>query len=162
MCAAWRSVCDAIRAGTHTHSFTQSLDQLSWRVVSKQKPVNRISFWLLLTTSSIFPSQSCHVTDGRLQDRNPADLAKVLKEASKGLPVELTMISNRGTLVWPGPLPATTRMDHWRCRFRGTKGSKKGEFADVAHKDIVRLSPLFVNPFFSSKVSPFASVLCIA
>lgn len=49
------------------------------------------------------------------------------------------MISNRGTLVWPGPLPATTRMDHWRCRFRGKPGAKKGEFADVDHESIIKL-----------------------
>jgi isocitrate dehydrogenase len=69
----------------------------------------------------------------------PQVIAKALAAASAGLPVELAMISNRGTKVWPGPLPATMRVDHWRCRFRGKAGSNPGDFAQINHGDITKL-----------------------
>lgn len=32
-------------------------------------------------------------------------------------PLRLKMITNRGTLIWPGPAPKTTCIEQWRCRF---------------------------------------------
>jgi isocitrate dehydrogenase len=34
----------------------------------------------------------------------------------------LTMITNRGTKVWPEGMPETFCTDHWRCRFRSKSG----------------------------------------
>ena len=51
------------------------------------------------------------------KDRNPDDLAKLLTDLnSSGL--KLTMITNRGTKVWPEGFPETFCTDHWRCRFK--------------------------------------------
>ncbi|XBQ16945.1 MAG: NADP-dependent isocitrate dehydrogenase [Oceanicaulis sp.] len=48
---------------------------------------------------------------------NPDALADLLKKAEAPGALELKMISNRGTKVWPNGLPETFKTDHWRCRF---------------------------------------------
>lgn len=50
-------------------------------------------------------------------DRNPESLAQLIKDLDvSGL--TLTMITNRGTKVWPDGFPETFCTDHWRCRFK--------------------------------------------
>lgn len=46
--------------------------------------------------------------------------------------LKLSMISNRGQKVWPGGLPETFCVDHWRARFVSTNGS-------INHREIVQL-----------------------
>ena len=58
------------------------------------------------------------------------ELGKKL-EAVAGPEFNLVMISNRGVKVYPGGYPETFTVDHWRCRFQGSKGS-----GTVAHQDI--------------------------
>lgn len=48
-------------------------------------------------------------------------LAERLQEAA-GNKLNLTMITNRGTKVWPNGHPETFCTDHWRCRFKSIKG----------------------------------------
>ncbi len=63
----------------------------------------------------------------------PNDLGdKMSKIISEGL--KLTMISNRGLEVWPGGLPETFCVDHWRCRYESAK-----EGAQVKHEQIISL-----------------------
>ncbi len=50
------------------------------------------------------------------KDRNPENLAGLLKGLESG-GMELKMITNRGTKVWPNGFPETFCTDHWRCRF---------------------------------------------
>jgi isocitrate dehydrogenase len=50
--------------------------------------------------------------------RNPERLAQRLK-ALEPPSLQLNMITNRGTKVWPGGFPETFCTDHWRCRFQG-------------------------------------------
>ena len=47
------------------------------------------------------------------------DLAAQLQKG-EGDDFELTMITNRGTKVWPNGYPETFHTDHWRCRFKYT------------------------------------------
>jgi len=47
-------------------------------------------------------------------------LAERLKQVI-GNEFELTMITNRGTKVWPNSNPETFCTDHWRCRFKSKK-----------------------------------------
>ncbi|QJE72242.1 NADP-dependent isocitrate dehydrogenase [Aerophototrophica crusticola] len=55
----------------------------------------------------------------------PDDLAAILKRGDgKGL--SLQMVTNRGVKVWPGYMPETFLVDHWRCRFMATAGSVTG------------------------------------
>ena len=49
--------------------------------------------------------------------RQPNQLAEKLILASKSLPLELQMVTNRGVKVWPNGLNETFCTDHWRCRF---------------------------------------------
>jgi isocitrate dehydrogenase len=57
--------------------------------------------------------------------RDPASLAGRLRPlAVDGL--NLTMISNRGTKVWPDGIPETFCTDHWRCRFEAPAGRSIG------------------------------------
>lgn len=48
----------------------------------------------------------------------PDELAKKLQQGDDEA-IKLSMISNRGTAVWPSGQPETFLVDHWRCRFRG-------------------------------------------
>lgn len=48
-------------------------------------------------------------------------LAERLQEAA-GDKLNLTMITNRGTKVWPNGHPETFCTDHWRCRFKSVDG----------------------------------------
>ncbi|MEO7649311.1 MAG: NADP-dependent isocitrate dehydrogenase [Bryobacteraceae bacterium] len=54
--------------------------------------------------------------------REPASLGEKIKAAS-GDGLELTMISNRGVMVWPEGLPETFCTDAFRCRFTPTPGA---------------------------------------
>jgi isocitrate dehydrogenase len=53
------------------------------------------------------------------------------------------MITNRGTKVYPGGLPETFCVDHWRCRFEApSKGSA------VKDEDILKLLGRLVGAGF--------------
>ena len=52
------------------------------------------------------------------RDRNADHLAKLVSHAADQLLLQLQMITNRGTKVWPNGFPETFCTDHWRCRFK--------------------------------------------
>lgn len=56
-------------------------------------------------------------TDVYLDWKNgtPEQLAEKLLDVAEEL--KLTLITNRGVMVWPGGQPETFCTDHWRCRF---------------------------------------------
>jgi len=64
-------------------------------------------------------------------DRNPDVLGEALKATCNTDALQLTMISNRGTKVYPNGHPETFCTDHWRCRFKSPTG------AAVTHKDVL-------------------------
>lgn len=47
----------------------------------------------------------------------PATVAERIQRLLDGTPYELVMLSNRGTVVWPGTGGSTSCIDHFRCRF---------------------------------------------
>jgi isocitrate dehydrogenase len=49
-------------------------------------------------------------------EKDPNKLGEQLKEIMVGK-LKLSMITNRGTKVWPNGFPETFCTDHWRCRF---------------------------------------------
>lgn len=51
------------------------------------------------------------------ENRDPNALATRLQAGEAG-GLKLTMITNRGTKVWPNGFPETFCTDHWRCRFQ--------------------------------------------
>lgn len=53
---------------------------------------------------------------------NSGQLATMLQKLAEGTPFELTMISNRGTQVWPTGSLYTECVDYWRARFQLRKG----------------------------------------
>ncbi|MGB5557085.1 MAG: isocitrate/isopropylmalate family dehydrogenase [Paracoccaceae bacterium] len=57
-----------------------------------------------------------------------AHLAKTVQTALGDSPFELSMISNRGTLVWPNPAGRPDTVAHWRCRLMVVPGAEAGEF----------------------------------
>lgn len=63
---------------------------------------------------------------------SPDDLGQVMKAFSDH-DLELKLITNRGVKVWPGGLPETFCVDHWRCRFT-SPGNKP-----LRHEQIVNL-----------------------
>jgi isocitrate dehydrogenase len=55
-----------------------------------------------------------------VDSRQPVELlAKALEDIAE--PLELVMITNRGQKVYPGGVPETFCVDHWRCRFQGRR-----------------------------------------
>ncbi len=61
------------------------------------------------------------------------DLGNSLKKV-KTKNLELLMISNRGTKVWPDGLPETFITDHWRCRFYHPEKGKV-----ISNTDVIEL-----------------------
>jgi isocitrate dehydrogenase len=59
-------------------------------------------------------------------DRDPDALARQVRGLADGLGLELAMITNRGTKVWPDGLPETFCTDHWRCRFQAKSAVHHG------------------------------------
>ncbi len=64
---------------------------------------------------------------------NPEVLGKSL-ETVAGPEFSLTMITNRGTKVYPGGMPETFCVDHWRCRFQSPRSEET-----VSDEDILKL-----------------------
>ncbi len=52
---------------------------------------------------------------------NPVDLAEKVKKLEHD-GIQLTMITNRGIVVWPHGFKETFCTDHWRCRFKPREG----------------------------------------
>jgi isocitrate dehydrogenase len=50
-------------------------------------------------------------------DISPEQLGATMSELAAGLPVQLKMISNRGTRVYPATRAIPDCVDHWRCRY---------------------------------------------
>lgn len=51
------------------------------------------------------------------EPRQAALLGEQLQKAATGAALTLSMITNRGVVVWPNGFPETFCTDHWRCRF---------------------------------------------
>ena len=64
----------------------------------------------------------------------PDQLGEALSKVA-GDELNLIMLSNRGTKVWPNGFPDTLTCDTWRCRFM----SKQGPNALVSHEQIIAL-----------------------
>ncbi len=58
------------------------------------------------------------------------EIAKVL-EANAGPELGLVMITNRGQKVYPGGVPETYCVDHWRCRFQGHEPGRPVAYGQV-------------------------------
>lgn len=52
-------------------------------------------------------------------DTNAEEIARYIQQYTNGT-LHLSMITNRGTKVWPNGFPETFCTDHWRCRFKAT------------------------------------------
>ena len=82
----------------------------------------------------------------------PLELAERMQRICEGTPFKLTMISNRGTQVWPSGSVYTELVDHARCRFEPRDSAMIGRLgqspcvhllAKVAEKfDVVNYTPL--------------------
>jgi isocitrate dehydrogenase len=93
-------------------------------------------------------------------DRNPDNLANLIADLEvSGL--KLTMITNRGTKVWPNGFPETFCTDHWRCRFKNDmkNGVSYQGVVDLLQKihhrklDIIKTENLYLidgHPMFSA------------
>jgi isocitrate dehydrogenase len=64
---------------------------------------------------------------------SPKELGDALAKVSNE-DIELRLVSNRGTKVWPEGLPETFCVDHWRCRFLSPQKGKA-----LNHKQIIDL-----------------------
>lgn len=74
------------------------------------------------------------------EDRNANKLGDALLQLKVGN-LELSMITNRGTKVYPDGLPETFCTDHWRCRF-------KGNGQPVPYSDVIELQKKITDAGF--------------
>ncbi len=80
------------------------------------------------------PSKELVGVDVFVDWRGSADeLGKQLDEVSKP-EFQLVMITNRGTKVYPGGIPDTFCVDHWRCRFQSATSGQP-----VTHRNVIDL-----------------------
>lgn len=75
------------------------------------------------------------------KERDANKLGAALKDFKAGN-MKLTMITNRGTKVWPEGFPETFCTDHWRCRF------KNEELKPSAYNDVLSLMQQISNAGF--------------
>lgn len=61
------------------------------------------------------------------------ELGHSLEGLAEGTPMRLKMISNRGTMRYPGGIGVTDPVDHWRCRFVTRDGH------DLVDEDVIAL-----------------------
>ena len=79
-----------------------------------------------------------------------AEIAAKLQRAENNS-IKLTMITNRGVVVWPTGMPETFHTDHWRCRFEALPGKQfnKAMILELlgkvhyAHLDFIKTELLF-------------------
>jgi isocitrate dehydrogenase len=65
-----------------------------------------------------------------VESRQPVEeLAKALEDNAS--PLELVMITNRGQKVYPGGIPETFCVDHWRCRFQAAQATSAVSIEEV-------------------------------
>lgn len=67
------------------------------------------------------------------REGSPDDIGNKL-EKIKAEGVKLGLISNRGLKVWPGGLPETFCVDHWRCRYKSSVEGKS-----ITHEQIIQI-----------------------
>lgn len=94
---------------------------------SLQQRLGSFFFWIIIGLFSPF-SLTHHqkqfdgidvfVDYDPVEGRDANVLATKLRVACAGSGFELSMISNRGVVVWPNGRPETFKVDHWRCRFK--------------------------------------------
>jgi isocitrate dehydrogenase len=63
-------------------------------------------------------------------DRNVETLQRALSRHNTGQ-MELKMISNRGTRMWPDSMPETSCIDQWRCRFMNKTNGQEVKPAEI-------------------------------
>jgi isocitrate dehydrogenase len=61
----------------------------------------------------------------------PDLLAGMIQKAAPEEALQLQMITNRGTKVWPNGFPETFCTDHWRCRFKKDEGREVVSFDKI-------------------------------
>lgn len=75
-------------------------------------------------------------------------LVKKIEDAGSPT-LKLTAITNRGGRVWPGGIPDTFCVDHWRCRFEGGGPTKQQSIAFLLHRladsgvDVIKTENLY-------------------
>ena len=62
---------------------------------------------------------------------DPDALAAQMAKVNAAGVLELKMISNRGTKVWPNGMPETFKTDHWRCRFMFDAAGERAMVAEL-------------------------------
>lgn len=70
-------------------------------------------------------------------------------EESGAPPLKLSAVTNRGSRIWPGGIPDTFCIDHWRCRFEAGHAIKPQTIASLLHRfadaglDVIKTENLY-------------------
>lgn len=112
-----------------TKAIIDRLEPMSEDELIEPKPL-RIKSELLPTYKHV--EEYCHGVDIFVE--NPGGIPKVPEVVGN---LKLKMISNRGTKVYPGPLPKIWLVDHHRCRY--VARDEQGNYMNINDDEIFKL-----------------------
>jgi len=112
-----------------TKAIIDRLEPMSEDELIEPKPL-RIKSELLPTYKPV--EEYCHGVDIFVE--NPGGIPKVPEVVGN---LKLKMISNRGTKVYPGPLPKIWLVDHHRCRY--VARDEQGNYININDDEIFKL-----------------------
>jgi isocitrate dehydrogenase len=123
----------------------------------KAKPLEE---WPHHGTKPISTKRELVGVDLFLYSHDAAETLRQKLQAMNSPSLKLTLITNRGATIWPGGVPETFCIDHWRCRFEGGGIIKYQRIAAFLHEladagfDIVQAESLYTydgKPGYSSE-----------
>ncbi len=105
--------------------------------------------WSHHGTSVVTTKRELVGVDVFLYAHDAVDTLRQKLEAVNSPPLKLTMITNRGVKVWPGGIPETFCVDHWRCRFKADGALTSQQIAALLHQmadagfDVIKTENLY-------------------
>lgn len=111
--------------------------------------VDRTEEWTHHGTSLASTQRELVGVDVFLYSHDAVETLRQKLQAINSPSLKLTLMTNRGTKVWPMGIPETFCIDHWRCRFEGNGAVKYQRIASFLHEladagfDIVQTANLY-------------------
>ena len=147
-----------------TKEFGEAIVKRLGQVPEKLKPVvyqkSRQEEWPHHGSSFSSSKRELVGVDIFLYSHDAVDTLRQKLQALNSPSLKLTMITNRGVKVWPGGIPETFCIDHWRCRYEGQGQLKYQRIAAFLHEladagfDVIQTENLYTYdgvPGYSSE-----------
>jgi isocitrate dehydrogenase len=132
-----------------SEAIVKRLGQLPQKLPSVEYQTNLKEEWAHHGTSLVSYKRELVGVDIFLYSHDAVDTLRQKLQAIHFPALKLTLITNRGVTVWPGGIPETVCIDHWRCRFEGHGGVTYQQIATFlhelanAHFDVIQTQNLY-------------------